>query len=130
MGLIAQILRAVKKQVRALFDQVFGRFRKKPAKDELEIPGAWAKEPQRPMEKGPEPMAEPRPASLTVRRKKYRIRWLLTFKRGLAVFLLFVNLVLSGFMLSTQNSGAGVFFLMFLGNAFLLADYLWKTGSK
>lgn len=126
MGLVAQILRAVKKQLRDLF----GRFRRKPAKDELEIPGSWRKEPERDIEKRSEPMAEPRPASLTVRRGKYRIKWLLTFKRGLAVFLLFINLVLAGFMLSAQNSGAGVLFLLFLGNAFLLADYLWKTGSK
>jgi hypothetical protein len=126
MGLIAQMLRAAKRFLR----NIFGRFRRKPATEEVEIPAGWAKEPERGMEKNPEPMAEPRPKSLVIRQKKYRIRWLLTFKRGLAIFLLFVNLVLAGFMLSTQNSGAGVLFLLFLGNAFLLADYLWKTGSK
>lgn len=128
MGLISQSIRWIKRQIRALFDQVFGRFRRKSKKGELEIPGSWIKEPESPMTTSPEPM-ERRPSSLQIRRGKYRIRWLLTFKRLMAALLLFINLVLSGFMLSIQNSGAAVLCLMFLGNAFLLADYLWKTGS-
>lgn len=129
MGLISQALRAIKKQIKALFDQIFGRFRKKPAEDELEIPGSWVKEPESPMSKSSEPM-ERRPSSLVIRRKKFRIRWLLSFKRLMAGVLIIFNFGIGEYMLSIGGQGMAAFFVMFLGNAFILADYLWKTRSK
>lgn len=130
MGLISQLFRVVKKILRPLFDKLFGRFRRKPAEGETEIPASWVEKPQGPMQKTSEPMGS-HPGSLVVNpRKKYRIKWLLSFKRILAGLLMCFNFVLAEFILSTQSSSFAIFFLVFLANAFILADYLWKTRSR
>jgi hypothetical protein len=51
------------------------------------------------------------------------------FKQVLAVVLLLFNLIFSQFLLGTSSSGQ-IMFLVFLGNSFLIADYLWKSRRK
>ncbi len=63
-------------------------------------------------------------------RLRLRIPGFLFFKRVLAGFLLLVNFVFSQFLLGNVGSGAQPLFIVFLLNAFIIADYLWKTRKK
>ena len=51
------------------------------------------------------------------------------FKSLLALFLLLLNLIFSQFLLGSSSAGQ-IMFLLFLGNSFILADYLWKMRKK
>lgn len=60
-------------------------------------------------------------------RGKIKLFWLRPFKRGLAAILLVIDLATS-LMAISVNSIEGS--LIFLPNAFILMDYLWKTRVK
>jgi len=62
-------------------------------------------------------------------REKRSIPGYRKFKTLLAAGLLLLNLVFSQFILGSQTEGQ-IMFLMFLGNSFILADYLWKMRRK
>lgn len=62
-------------------------------------------------------------------RNVHHIPFYRKFKQILAVVLLLFNLIFSQFLLGTSSSGQ-IMFLIFLGNAFIIADYLWKSRSK
>ena len=51
------------------------------------------------------------------------------FKSLLALVLLLLNLVFSQFLLGSSSAGQ-IMFLLFLGNSFIIADYLWKMRNK
>jgi len=61
--------------------------------------------------------------------KKRRIPWLRNAKRILAGGLLFVNFLFSQFLLAATNQAELIFFV-FLGNSFIILDYLWKTRRR
>jgi lipid-A-disaccharide synthase-like uncharacterized protein len=58
---------------------------------------------------------------------KKRIPGLLWFKRILAGILLLINFSFSQFMLGSLGNVVQPMFIIFLGNSFILLDYLWKT---
>ena len=58
---------------------------------------------------------------------KWHFPGLLRIKRVLAGILMIVNLAFSQFLLGATQGTTQIFTLMFVANAFLLADYLWKT---
>ena len=62
-------------------------------------------------------------------REKRSIPGYRKFKTLLASGLLLLNLVFSQFILGSRSEGQ-IMFLMFLGNSFILADYLWKMRRK
>ena len=57
-------------------------------------------------------------------RRKLKLFWLLPLKRIVAGILLFMNVSVS-FLALNQKTSEGI--LIFLPNAFILMDYLWKT---
>lgn len=62
-------------------------------------------------------------------RNVHHIPFYRKFKTLLAAGLLGLNLVFSQFLLGSQSAGQ-IMFLLFLGNSFILADYLWKMRKK
>jgi len=71
------------------------------------------------------PIAEPK-ASRFSSIPKFHVPGLLRVKRGMAGALLIFNGIMSQFVLGWGRD-AQMFALIFLGNVFILADYLWKT---
>lgn len=61
---------------------------------------------------------------------KKRIPGLLKIKRLLAGVLLLFNFVFSQFLLAATGVQGIFTFLFFMGNSFIMADYLWKTRRK
>jgi len=79
-----------------------------------------------------EPVAQKKkkPEVKIIEQQKWRLPGYGVFKRFLAAFLLFLNFVFSQFLLGSVGTGAQPMFLIFLGNSFILVDYLWKTRQK
>lgn len=94
-------------------------------KTESNIPKSWRKT---------NPTSAPTPTSTITKprlfKEKIRIPFLKTAKRYVAALLLLVNgflfLMLLGYTPSTLTQGMS---LLFLGNSFILLDYLWKSSS-
>lgn len=119
MGIFSHVTRGLKNWLR-------NRFRKKKSSRDIKkradyVPRQWV--PQK-------PDLKPQKQSSIIVKHKRRVPWLRTFKRGLAVILLFINFVFSQFLLGSIGEGAQPMFLLFLANSFILLDYLWKTRRK
>lgn len=87
---------------------------------EIEIPPEWEDEEDKIIKKK-ERFRLHRP------RKKIRIRGLRWINRGIAVILFIFNFFISQISLATAPMAAKAMGLVFLGNAYILAHYLWKT---
>jgi hypothetical protein len=131
MGLINQFFRNVNEKLSSLWDGIVhheGRRNKKRRLEEHdEVPKAW----RRPETAGPRVYEKPVPDKYQRIQHRFRIPGLLMFKRILAGFLCFVNFVISQYVLGISKGGvAQGMFIFFLFNAFICADYLWKTRKK
>lgn len=125
MGLLKQIIRGIKQSLRDLRKR-FSRpgSRKKRKYEPTVLHPSWKKGSS--LEKA---SAKKAPEFIMGKGKK-RIPGFLMFKRILAGFLFLVNFVLSQFLLASFGEQSFGTFLIFLGNAFIIADYLWKTRRK
>jgi hypothetical protein len=65
-----------------------------------------------------------------IQTEKRRIPGLKFFKRMIAAILLLINFIFSQFLLGSIGSQSQWVFLLFLGNSFIIGDYLWKTRGK
>lgn len=92
----------------------------KKGEKEIEIPKEWEAE-EEPIKKKPRfRIGKPQ--------KKFRIKGLRWINRGIAVILLFFNFFISQLVLATGPLEIKVIWgLIFLGNTYIHAHYLWKT---
>ena len=114
MGLIKQLIRALKR----IISNVFGFItrRKKKRSRYVEVPRSW------------EGKREPREKDQLIRIKhKKKIPGLRTINRALAGIWLFMNFVFSQFLLGSIGSQAQWVFFFFLGNCYFIAKYLWGS---
>jgi hypothetical protein len=58
---------------------------------------------------------------------KWHFPGLLKIKRLIAALMLIVDIAFSQFILGSTTGAAQAFMLLFIGNGFILADYIWKT---
>jgi hypothetical protein len=112
------LIRGIKQQIHGLLHRK--KKRKKLAQEPDQVPISWIRKQKA------APDGKP---SLVIKHKK-RIPGLLYFKRALASVLLFLNFVMSQFLLGTLGAAAQPLFIFFLANSFILLDYLWKTRRK
>lgn len=116
MGFINQLIRELKEWLRGS-----GKKKKKRQPDEpVQIHKSWNKPQQ--------PAAQPKIVRTHPNKKK--VPGLLQIKRVLAGVLLLINFVFSQFLLLAVGSDGFATFLIFMGNSFVIADYLWKTRRK
>jgi len=85
------------------------------------VPASWLKH------RSGEPKTEQK---IQFIKNKKRIPGLLWFKRIIAGILLLINFSFSQFLLGSLGSTVQPMFIVFLGNSFILLDYLWKTRRK
>lgn len=133
MGIFNKLLRTVGDQFRGVSRGVKKRFSRGEAEEDQvdEVPASWVKD-RIVMEKSRAGSKQRMrgelyldKGKLIVKKNKVHVPWLKNIKRGLAGILLVINLVFSQFLM-TQNGG-WIVALMFMGNCFIAADYLWKT---
>ncbi len=107
-----------------LLDRIRRKNKKEPTKEDQKPPGSW-KKPDVTARAGRKwtPGLPKRP---TV---KWRIPGFRQFKRLTAGLLMVVNFIIGELTLTGPRTTL-IFALFFLLNAFLLADYLWKTRKK
>jgi hypothetical protein len=124
MGAIKQIRRAL---INALddFKSIFKRKKEQPIKrkaqpETITIPRKW--------EKIESPIVDKKVKIIP--QKKWRLPGLRFFNRGLAALLLFLNFIFSQYLLGSIGTQAQVTFFLFLGNAYVMGLYLWKTRKK
>ena len=86
---------------------------------EIEIPKEWG-------EKG-KPIKKKKKYRLHKPKKKFRIKGLRWINRGIAVILLIFNFCISQITLAAGPMEAKLMAMIFLGNAYIHAHYLWKT---
>lgn len=130
MGIISKLISLVTDPLKKILQKLRDKLsREKPSKNKIRIPHSWEKKEEvtglRSQVKKKEVVTK-HPGKL---KRLYHFPWLLRLKRGIAAILLLINLAFSQFVLGSQNEGQ-IFFLMFIANSFILADYLWKTRSK
>lgn len=122
MGLLNQIIRELKESARNLRKKFSKKKSRRSRKDEpIVLHPSWSKK---------DGKASPEKKQLIVTKHKKRIPGLLMFKRILAGVLFLINFVLSQFLLASAGEQGFGTFIIFLGNSFILADYLWKTRGK
>lgn len=111
--------------IKKLFEKIRGK-RKGPPPESVPIPSSWPK--KRP---GEETDSSQKYVLIPTEKKSYKIHvpGLRTTKRLTATILLFFNFFISQVTL-TGPATTRPFAIFFLLNAFLLADYLWKTRAK
>jgi hypothetical protein len=136
LGLVNKIQRSINKQIQKIKKKLSrpGKKKKKEAEEpvETEIPRSWLEkrkhqQPASSIRRKKPLVAEDTGEKIILKKRKVlRVSWLLTFKRGLAALLLFINFVISQFLLAS-NTQAAPAFIFFMGNCFILLDYLWKT---
>lgn len=120
MGLLNQIIRSLKESFKNLRKKFSRRESKKSRKNKpVVLHPSWSK--------SEKPGKSDQKSQVIIQRNKKRLPGLLVFKRLLAGFLFLINFVLSQFLLASAGEQGFGTFLIFLGNAFILADYLWKT---
>lgn len=114
MGLIKQIIRALKRMLSNVFGFITRR-KRKPARYD-EVPRSW------------EGKGEPRQKDQLIRIKhKRRIPGLREINRFMAGIWLFINFVFSQFLLGSMGSQAQWTFIFFLGNCYFIGKYLWSS---
>ena len=86
---------------------------------EIEIPREWG-------ENG-EPIKKRKRFRIREPKKKFRVKGLRWINRFIAVVLLIFNFLISQITLAAGPMEAKIMALIFLGNAYILAHYLWKT---
>lgn len=122
MGLGNQIIRGIKEFLKDLRKK-FSRQKRKRKDEPTVLHPSWSKKDGKagkPGQKKPQ----------IIMKQKKRIPGLLMFKRLLAGFLFLVNFVLSQFLLGSLGEAGQPIFILFLLNAFIMADYIWKTRRK
>jgi hypothetical protein len=128
IGIVNKIQRFINQQLKKIGKKLSRHKKKEAEAEETEVPRSWLRS------RGHSAAGRSKPVVLEDRGKKviirkgrvYRISWLKTLKRVLAAFLLFINFVISQFLLASQTEAAPAF-IFFLANCFVLLDYLWKT---
>jgi hypothetical protein len=123
IGILNQAVRQLKKSIRNIFKNIFHRKKRKKSKaqDPDVVPASWLKH------RSGQPKTEQK---IQFIKNKKRIPGLLWFKRIMAGILLLINFSFSQFLLGSLGSTVQPMFIVFLGNSFILADYLWKTRHK
>jgi hypothetical protein len=116
IGILNQAVRQLKKSIHNIFHR---KKRKKSKVQEPDmVPASWLKH------RSGEPKTEQK---IQFIKNKKRIPGLLWFKRIIAGILLLINFSFSQFLLGSLGSTVQPMFIVFLGNSFILLDYLWKT---
>jgi hypothetical protein len=129
LGIVNKIQRAINQKLKKIKKRFSRAGKKKAEPDETEVPRQWLRKPPAASKKKPV-VLEDRGSKVVIRKGRvYRISWLRNAKRLLAAFLLFINFVISQFLLASQTQAAPAF-IFFLANCFILLDYLWKTRSS
>lgn len=128
LGIVNKIQRAINQQLKKIKKRLSRHGKKQAESEETEVPRSWLRRREASEGKKKPVLLEDRGKRGFVIRKGrvYRISWLKSAKRLLAAFLLFVNFVISQFLLASQTEAAPAF-IFFLANCFILLDYLWKT---
>ena len=124
MGLMKQLSRSLKNLIDNIFGFLFGKKRKrKRSRDEpIIVPRSWKKPSESKSQKATK-------KTIIIRHKR-KILGLRQFNRILAGALLFLNFVMSQVMLGNIGAAALPFFLIFLGNCYIIARYLWGSRTK
>lgn len=123
-GLINSITRRFKQILKNLKKRFSGRKKKrgKVAEEEITVvPRSWVSK------SGQKREFSESTKVLIQQEGKKRIPGLLKIKRLLAGILFILNFIFSQFLLAATGSQGFFTFLFFLGNSFIIADYLWKT---
>lgn len=116
IGILNQAVRQLKKGIRNILHR---KKRKKGKAEEPDVvPVSWLKH-----RSGQQKTEQ----KIHFIKNKKRIPGLLWFKRILAGILLLINFSFSQFLLGSLGSNVQPMFIVFLGNSFILLDYLWKT---
>jgi len=119
MGLINQLIRSLKRHINNVFGFVF---RKKESSDEpIVVPKSWQK---------PEKTGKKAAKTTVIIRHKRKVPGLKQLNRVLAGFLLVINFVFSQFLLGSVGAAAQPVFLIFMGNCYIIAKYLWGSRKK
>jgi hypothetical protein len=117
IGILNQAVRQLKKSIKNILHR---KKRKKSKTDEPDVvPASWLKH------RSGQPKTEQK--IQFINKNKKRIPGLLWFKRIIAGILLLINFSFSQFLLGSLGSTVQPMFIVFLGNSFILLDYLWKT---
>lgn len=121
-GLISSITRRFK-QVLKNIGKRFSKKKKGKVVESDVVPKSWVK-------KNPDLESKELPQSTKIviqQEGKKRLPGLLKIKRLLAGILFLLNFVFSQFLLAASGAQGFFVFLFFLGNSFIVLDYLWKT---
>lgn len=122
MGLVKQLIRGLKRSLGNLFGFITRRDSKSKRRaryqEPIEVPRSW----------GEKSRGSPAKSDQIVRIKyKRRIPGLKSLNRFLAGFWLFMNFIMSQFLLGSIGSQAQWLFIFFLGNCYFILKYLWGS---
>lgn len=127
MGAGKQIRRALLDMLDS-FKSIFKRkekYDRKKSRKTVKVPSSWKSE-----KKSSRSRKKNEDDVEIIEQKKIRIPGFRTIKRLIAAVLLLLNFIFSQFLLGSIGQGAQPMFILFLGNAFIIGDYLWKTRNK